>query len=142
MVGDRKGSSCIVQDDELNTPERGVEPEFDFTSLLGVMDTSSAVKEGNVAKRDLKLDLATPLGTDKINNTPVILQSLLKQDEPFDLVSYILDGLVPGTTLPTGVEFVAKETRGHPEKWEYPSPSKESISSCSRSQQRKNCQLL
>ncbi|XP_023720630.1 uncharacterized protein LOC111871631 isoform X3 [Cryptotermes secundus] len=63
MVGDRKGSNCIVQDDELNTPETGVEPEFDFTSLLGVMETSSAVKEG----------------TDKISNTPVILNLYLSK---------------------------------------------------------------
>ncbi|PNF29168.1 hypothetical protein B7P43_G11861 [Cryptotermes secundus] len=71
----------------------------------------SAAKEGNIANRGLKLDLATPLGTDEMISTPVILESLLKQDEPFDLVSYVFDKLVPGTTLPTGVELVA-ETSG------------------------------
>ncbi|PNF20176.1 hypothetical protein B7P43_G17214 [Cryptotermes secundus] len=120
MVGDRKGSNCIVQDDELNTPETGVEPEFDFTSLLGVMETSTLfLSEGeesvNYKERETAMlteILASSLpsmnskpsvlmnvtnevtagdvhvlgpqsavkeGTDKISNTPVILNLYLSK---------------------------------------------------------------
>jgi hypothetical protein len=56
-----------------------------------VLRLQSALKEETVPKRNLKLNLATLLGTDEIISTPVVLESLFKQDEPFDLVSYVFD---------------------------------------------------
>jgi hypothetical protein len=55
-----------------------------------VLRPQSAVEE-NVAKRNLKLNLSTLLGTEEIISTPVVLEPLFKQDEPFDLLSYVFD---------------------------------------------------
>jgi hypothetical protein len=54
-----------------------------------VMKPQLAVREENATKTNLKLNLATFSGTDEIISTPVVLESLLKQDEPFDLVDYV-----------------------------------------------------
>jgi hypothetical protein len=59
----------------------------------------SAVMEEVVTKRNLKLNLATLLGTDEIISTPVVLESLFKRDEPFDLLSYVFDEVSPVTNV-------------------------------------------
>jgi hypothetical protein len=64
-----------------------------------VLGPQSAVEEENVAKRNLKLNLATLLDADEIISTPVVLESLFKQDEPFDLVSYIFGEVSPPTSI-------------------------------------------
>lgn len=56
-----------------------------------VMKPQFEVKEENAMKMNLKLNLATLLGTDEIISTPVVLEPLLKQDEPFDLLAYVFD---------------------------------------------------
>jgi hypothetical protein len=56
-----------------------------------VMKQQFEVKEENASKRNLKLNLATLLGTDEIISTPVVLEPLFKRDEPFDLLAYVFD---------------------------------------------------
>jgi hypothetical protein len=61
------------------------------TGDIHVLGPHLAAQEENVAKRNQTLDLATLSGSDEVISTPAVLESLLKQDEPFDLVSYILN---------------------------------------------------
>lgn len=63
------------------------------------------VVEENATKRNLKLNLATTLGTDEIISTPVVLEPLLKQDEPFDLLAYVCDDVSSLTNVVCSVIF-------------------------------------
>jgi hypothetical protein len=66
---------------------------------VSVLKPEEAVMEENVAKRNLKLNLAMLLGTDEIISTPVVMESLFKQDEPFDLLSYVFDEVSSVTNI-------------------------------------------
>ncbi|KDR23256.1 hypothetical protein L798_07158 [Zootermopsis nevadensis] len=56
-----------------------------------VMKPQFAVNVENATKRNLRLNLATQLSADDIISTPVVLEPLLKQGEPFDLLAYVFD---------------------------------------------------
>jgi hypothetical protein len=58
---------------------------------VNVTKPKAAAVEENVAKMNLKLNLSMCLGTDELVSTPMVLESLFKQDEPFDLLSYVFD---------------------------------------------------
>jgi hypothetical protein len=58
---------------------------------VGVLEPKAAAVQENVPKGNLKLNLALCLGMEELVSTPVVLESLLKQDEPFDLLSYVFD---------------------------------------------------
>jgi hypothetical protein len=67
--------------------------------MTSVVKPQAAVTQENAPKRNLKLNFGTFLSADEIISTPVVLESLFKQDEPFDLLSYVFDEVSTVTSV-------------------------------------------